>query len=342
MSIAALLPVGIRERKVLFLGICLILTLICGFRASITADYDVYLAKYLSIKNGESGEGMEFTYSIISNLVANSINHFNGLIFIYAMLSIGSFTYAAMKQTKSFLLVLPYYFSYYYFLHPMTQIREAVAASFLLVSLQFIKERKFINFLFVILIGSCFHVSLILFIPFYYILGRLNLSLKGAFALMILGVLVSQIHLLNLVLGFDLNSESYILSKIYMYKGTIEAGVGERTAGVYIIMIYLKLFFNFILRLKEKAISKHTKYYNVFLDLHFYGCLSYILLSDIHMVGGRVSELLSVVEIFLVPYFIYIFRPSIFGKILILFICAFQLIIALYFVHLSGPYKIGF
>ena len=341
LSVLSLAPLQVRERRILSILIGLLLMGVAGLRAGITADYDSYLAKYNAFKAGDTDEGIEASYKIICDIVANTVDHFNGVLLIYAFLAILPLVYAIIVQTKSSLLVFPYFYSYYFFLHPMTQIREAVAATMLLMSLQFIKEKKLILFVIIILIGSFFHISLMLFLPFYFILNYVNLTLKTSFICLLIGVGIAQIHVLNLVLGYNLGTDSYIIAKLYAHKGTIEAGFGERTAGVYILMIYAKLLFNFFLRYKEKTIAAHSGYFKIFLNLHFFGCLSYLILSDLHIVAGRVSELLCIVEIFLVPSLVYIFRPRVFGKILVLGICLFQLIITLYVVILSGPYRIG-
>lgn len=341
ISILAILPLQIRERTVASVIIAIILILICGLRASITSDYDAYLEKFIELKRGYVNEGMEISYTIISELVAKTFNHINGVMFIYALLSIGVLAVAAIKLTKSFLLVFPYFFSYYFFLHPMSQIREAVAAAFMLLSIKYVKDKNIVWFLTVIVFGTFFHVSLLIFLPFYFILNRIELSFKRSLICFFFCLIVSQFHILSLALSYDLNSDFYIISKIYMHKSTIDAGIGERTAGVYIIMIYLKLLFNFILRYRQELLIKHNRYFKIFLDMHFYGCLSYILLSDLHIVAARISELLCLVEIFMVPYFIYIFRPRVFGKLVIIGISVFQLIITLYVVKLSLPYRIG-
>ncbi|WP_165503601.1 EpsG family protein [Pedobacter hiemivivus] len=331
-----------KERQLFCILIGFFLTLLAGLRAGITSDYDAYLDKYNIFKAGYIDEGMEVSYKIICDFIANTIDHFNGVLLIYAFLAIVPLVYAAIIQTRSSLLIFPYFYSYYFFLHPMTQIREAVAASMLLVSLQFIKERKLTFFIISIIIGSFFHVSLMLFLPFYIILTRVKLTFKTSIICFIICLGIAQTHLLNFVLGYNLNTDFYIISKIYMHKSTIEAGFGERTAGVYILMIYAKILFNFFLRYYENIISKQSDYFQIFLNLHFYGCLSYLILSDLHIVAARVSELLCLVEIFLVPYLVYIFKPRLFGKAMILGISFFQLIITLYIVQLSSPYRFGF
>lgn len=342
ISIVSLIPLKVKERQLFCVLTAILLIFLAGSRAAITADYDTYLAKYNAFKAGDVDEGIEFSYKLICDFVAKTVDHFNGVLIIYAFLTIAPLAYALIVETKASLLVFPYFYSYYFFLHPMTQIREAVAAAMLLVSLQYVKEKKLILFLITIAVGSFFHVSLMLFLPFYYILNRVKLTLKTAFICFIICLGISQIHLLNLVLGYDLSNDSYIIAKLYAHKSTIEAGFGERTAGVYILMIYAKILFNFFLRYKEKTIEKHNDYFKIFLNLHFFGCLSYLILSDLHIVAGRVSELLCIVEIFLVPYLVYLFKPRIMGKVLILCICIFQLIISLYVVILSGPYQVGF
>ena len=73
-----------------------------------------------------------------------------------------------------------------YFNLSLSMMRQSIALSMALLSLNFIKNRKFVLFLICILIGFCFHKSVVFFLPFYFLYNK---RINPNMSLLIIGIL---------------------------------------------------------------------------------------------------------------------------------------------------------
>jgi hypothetical protein len=104
-----------------------------------------------------------------------------------------------------------------YFL--MGAVRHSIAVTIVVLSIKFIFNRKFLSFLLVILLASCFHISAIFAIPLYFLNRRFNKILL--IVMMILSILISSktrillITFISLIGPFLPGRMSY-LAKVYL------------------------------------------------------------------------------------------------------------------------------
>ena len=332
----------------LFTGLGFILTLFASLRGNIGGDYEAYLNLYNTAKEASSQSDLfsvEFTYYYICK-IANFLSlGFMGVLFIYDMLAISILFYAVSKLSKQFFFVILFYYSFYFFLHPMIQLRASIAAGLVLVGVLCMIKKKRILFYLSVLIGSCFHISLLIFLPFYYLCRKIKLRPKFYFFFFLIAVIISKlISISGTLLSLLPEAYSFITLKLLSHQNTLEAGIGNRTANIYYIMACLKILFNLFLQSKVKLLEQKEKHITYTLVIHYFAYIIYILLSDMHIVAARIAELLGIVEILLIPMLIYIFRPSYFGKILVCSISFIQLIITLFFIggDFIKPYAFGF
>lgn len=88
-------------------------------------------------------------------------------------------------------LSLYLYLTLQFFAHSMNLFRQSIAATICLLAYPFLKKRNFLGFVGVVLVASSFHLSVLFFLPFYWVLnwklnGRLLAVLGGAAALVYL------------------------------------------------------------------------------------------------------------------------------------------------------------
>jgi hypothetical protein len=333
---------GAAQRAIFLFVIAFVLILMCGFRGDIDGDYWAYIISYNDAISNEVSANMEFSYTAISRMADALVGSFNGVLFFYALVSISLLTYIIIKYYNSNLYVFLVYYSFYFFLHPMTQIRGSIAASVVLLSLQFIYKKELWKFLLVVFLGAIFHSSSLLIIPFYFVVNNFKLKNYQAIIITIAAFIIGKVFRpFDLLVGLPFGEELYVLNKLEMHKNTLEGGVGNRTANVYIIMALLKLGFNIFLRYKAELLEERFKYFRTFLTVHFWGYIIYLLLSEMHLVSARIAELLGITEIFLIPMLIEMFRPKWAGKSMVITMAIFQFIITLFIVKLVRPYELG-
>lgn len=321
-----------------FLAGCL--CLLAGLRGKIDADIFQYEALYLNII-GNGGGFVEPGFYLISCLSHWMFHSFQGVVFIYAVLALAPLTYIIIRYWEANLYILLYYYSFFFFLHPMTQIRLSAAIVYLILSVRYIGEKNFKKFLLFVLIGSFFHQTVLLFIPFYFILQK-QYSIKTQILWVVVAVFFSQTVSFSGIL-FDLASilsGNFMATKLLMHQGTLDGGVGARTASVYLIMVLIKIIFNLFLQSRLK--KEENKLLHLYLAAAFWGYLIYILFSDIHLIAARIAELFGITEIFYVPCLIKVFRPRCAGELMVVVIALFQLVVSLYLIGFIGEYEFFF
>ena len=88
------------------------------------------------------------------------------IIAIFYCFSVGRFIY---RNSKDPILSYVIFISMGFYTFSMTALRQTVAIGIILFSFEFVKKRKFIPFLLLVLLASTFHYSALVFLPFYFI-----------------------------------------------------------------------------------------------------------------------------------------------------------------------------
>ena len=322
----------------LLLGVFLIL--FSGLRGNIDGDIEAYYNKYSLYQSDDIS--IEYSFILLSGFVDNTVKHFNFLLIIYVSISISILTYVIITIGNSNVYIFLYFYSYYFFILPMTQIRAAIGTVILLLSIKMIYEKKTWKYLICIITAYFFHISSLAFLPFYWILNYFNLTLKKCILILFAAITMSQFFPLLEIISNALPSDSGIpiLLKMVDYSNNIGNGIGVKTAKIYFWVAILKLTFNIIFRVIYKDSLEFNKYFKICLDLHFWAYITYIVFSDMNVVGARLAELFGFVEILLIPQMIVWSKESLFVKSFVVLLCLFQLIIVLYVFELFKPYDL--
>ncbi len=119
---------------------------------------------------GDYGYGYEPGYVIFEKLVSMiSTNHvvYKFIVAIIFMSSMGVFIY---RNSEDPFLSFVLYNGMFYNMFSLTGYRQVISVAIgILWSYEYIKKRKFIPFLILVLISSLFHKTTLVFIPFYFI-----------------------------------------------------------------------------------------------------------------------------------------------------------------------------
>lgn len=277
--------------------ISVILILICVYRPSYMKDYLQYETNYY---NGY-GNLMEQSFFFIARLAPT----FLSLLAIYATLSISIRMLALKWISISFWVSLFVWLSRYFTLHDMIQIRAAVAAALFLFAIPFLMKNKII-YISIILLATLFHTSAITYllfvvlsckyinkpvylclIPFSFLLGGLDFNLR---------------FIVNILLKYSLFDHYNRFFENNSYNNF----ENENLLG---IMTLLPVIMAFLLVLYSSKLQKVYPYAIIITKIYVIAIISRPLLWNINN-SGRITELLSVVEVLAIPMLVVLFTPK--------------------------------
>jgi hypothetical protein len=281
-----------------------IFSFIAGMRWDVGVDHLSYLKIYLDQKIGTQSElQMEPLFQIVTQLFSSLGVHY---VFYFAFLAFVQifFVYRAVKDERylypfiGIVIVFgPEYFSW------MNTVRQAMAATVFMWSVQYIVKRQLLPFAAAIIIASLIHKSAIILFPLYWIL-RIDLFKYRAVALFALfasiyissmGLLSDEIGIVPLLfsnLNYDWMADNYDL--------LIDAGdirsFGPRRIGIILTAI-ITIAYSRHLRARFCS-TKFSIYYN----LSIAGVVMYNLFANMHHIFLRPVMYFTIFSILTTAY----------------------------------------
>jgi hypothetical protein len=293
-----------------------ILVLFAGLRGTnVDADYSSYLNKFnntpsisslftspaLFFSKMKVEPSMVIIFSFIKSIFRSG---FPLAIFIYAFFSVTLKLRAISKMTDYVMLSTLIYFSGIFLLQDMTQIRAGFATGFLLLSIPYILQQDFKKFSIYILIAICFHYSAIIFAPFYFFnTKKVNKPLY--FSILIIPIILALLKFtpFNILNQFNLGIYS---EKINLY--LIGQAWERRSINIFNFSILFQIAVSiFFILFSEKA---NNKYAVLLTKINCFGVAMFYIFSSSPVLAFRLSDILGIVQILLVPYMIHIIKPK--------------------------------
>ena len=173
-------------------------------------DSDSYASYIDNLHNGiwlNGYDRFEKGFYYLSRLISKVTGSYTVYFLIIALIvMLGYFVYF-YTASRSFFWTIFLYITIGPFVFQLTGLRQAIAMALCAASLKFVKDKKFIPFLLLVLLASQFHISALIFLPFYFV-ARINPSIKSVilFAIGTVVVLYANEAILNLankILGSD-------------------------------------------------------------------------------------------------------------------------------------------
>lgn len=330
ISIISLRP--IRQKQFVFWGLMIILILIAGYRGPIDRDYLKYRDIYRYILTIDLKD-IEFSFRLISHLANYLFKDVKYVFVIFALIGVSTKFIAIKRLSEYVFLSIAIYYSHYYILGELTQIRVGVATGFLLLSIPFIPNKSFKRFFFCVFFASFFHYSALVFLPFYFLKNEripifYYLIIPISYIVYFLKIDVN--YLVGLI-DIDIISRKY---EAYLLKSSFER------INVFNSWQLGRIFLVGVLLWKWEELKAKSKYGIILLKLYIWGCSFLVFLASLPTFAFRVSDLFGIVEIILIPYLVYLFRdrdkPLI--QLLVLLIALIFLSVTLYYNKTLGPY----
>jgi hypothetical protein len=170
-------------------GIVLSLSIIFfGLRGHILTDFSVYYI-YFSRLNSEqmlTSNGLfEPGFIILTFLFKSIYDNYHFWIFISSVIHVFALGFIFKKYIGNLSLGLIFFLGYRGIIIEFNLLQNFLAIILFLLSIPFITKKKFLPYLLLNLLGMTFHITSIIYIPFYFILKK-NLSKKTGFIIIII------------------------------------------------------------------------------------------------------------------------------------------------------------
>jgi hypothetical protein len=312
-----------------------ILMVIAAFRTGESSrDYFIYVDYYNDIDNIPITflEPTYFLFVAISKVIFDGPI---GVFIIYSIIGVGLKGWAFIKLSKYYSISLIVYFGSFFLLHEMTQIRVGVAAAILLLSIPSIVDRKPFAFLSLLIIGSLFHYSLMIFAFVYFLDPR---KVNPWIYISVIGItFLAAMAGFNMASFFELVRLGFISDKLNAYKALMEEGVHS---DIQLInpLLFLRIGIVTTLLLNWKVLQEKNKYSTILIKVYSFSVFFFIAFADLPVLAGRTSQLFGIVEIIVVPFVIYLLNPKYIAVILAILFAMLIFYKQLYYSDLVSSY----
>ena len=330
IGIAGVVDSQLRSRHVrLILALVFAITLmwLAGFR-TIGIDQDsIGYYNYYNLDEDHMALAAEPTFVLISRFAhwASPLGGLTIVFVIYSLLGVSVKFFAISKLSNQFWLCVLTYFSQYFLLHEMTQIRAGCASAFILMAVYYTYRRNLFRYIIAITAAVFFHFSAIVCIPLYVLSNKVSNFKRIMIGIAIpLALLFRQVKLnISFVAPVDL-----IDNKINVYATSIT--YNSIDLNPFNLVYLVKYALLYLLLFREKQISKSVPNFMLMLQIYALSMFAYLALSYNVAFAVRISELLGIVEIVLIPTLVYAFRDRPVGIAAVLSLAVGNLMLGLY------------
>lgn len=256
------------NERLLLIILFMIIASIIGLRSSsVGADTQNYLDMYkklrlMSINEIINKEEIEIGYIWLVKILNKISPNAQLLLIVQGIIVSMSYAKFFIKNTKNTLMSFFGYLAFGIFAFQLTGIRQSIAMSICILGIEFIKSKKVLNFILIILLASLFHTSALYFIIAYPI-GNMKVTKKNTINLFIIGI-IATIFIEPLIKILGSISERY-------------ANYGIEGTGTSIIFLIIILTITvFIEKYKYKMIE-YQSYNAIFIQLNYISCILWIM-----------------------------------------------------------------
>lgn len=274
-------------------------------------DYSNYIYLYNLAQDGALFD-VEYSFEVISLFVNFVFGNVVFLFFIYAFIGVSIKLFAIKELTEFWFMSLMIYICNFYILHELTQIRAGIAAGLLLLCVKPIYERKFKLFILFFTIAIFFHYSALVILPLWFLGYKINRNILLAAIPLAYIIYILNVNLIAII------PIDHIQYKMELYLQLQKMGGKEWSEiNVFNSILLLKIFVFYILMFNIEYLKEKNKYIPLLVNIFCFSLMSFPIFANIPIVGFRINELLGIVEIILIPLLIYLFKPKIFAKLIV-------------------------
>ncbi len=298
----------------------LVLWLFVGTRFETGNDWMEYKLRFsqvpLLFEGSYEGLRMEYGYLFVNSLVKT----FGGTVWDVFLLMAGLTLFILFRSVRLYtpwvFLAIFIYFRYGYLQCNMMFVRQGLVISIFLYALQFIEQRRWWRYCFLIVLSSFFHLSAVLLLPLYFFLNK-EYSTKSVIIWVICAFVISQVRWLDLFVAYMPPSSIKLVLNSYLSS--------ERWASPKAISFSFieRLVFFILISLKRDLLTEKYKYFNVFYNLFVLSFIVSLVFHQYVVFTDRIGILFNIGNVVLLTYLLGVFHDNskvIYKTVLILFI----------------------
>lgn len=315
----------VRIKCCILAGLCLIMIILPA-----TKDINVVTdaASYEDLFDNNDNPLIELitepTYIYISRLIIVCGGTFAMIFLVYALITVPIKLTMLNKLTPFVFSAMLIYIPVYYELHELVQIRAGAAGAFLLCSVYFYANKRYIPCILVLIIAVSFHYSSMIFIPLYC-LGNRDLSVVSRWMFASIVPIGFLMYFLRLDL-FMLIPSSVIGGKVDGYTNSNETLWGEVLLPYKNPFFMLKCCLFLVILWCYDNVKHECKYLSIILKAEAGSLFMMFSLSTVPIIQGRLSELYGIIDPILFSYIIYLVKPRYAARTILVCIGLFMLI----------------
>ena len=192
------------------------------------------------------------------------------------------------KKDRSKNVYIIFYTFPLFYLSFLSLMRQGVAISLIFYSYTYIKDRKLIKFIFIIVLASLFHKTALMILPIYFFYN-IKVNPKLYIVILGIGVFFDKIFI-KLVIKYNIP----LISKYQIY---VINSIGEGGTKLFYVIFLIGLTVLFLLYLDKKFYQKNT--FLIIMTLS--GVFIYCSLISLGHLGPRMSIYFFIYILYLIP-----------------------------------------
>lgn len=249
-----------------------ILVIFPAFRSSnVGTDTNNYVGsfenlKYLQLPIDKTNSSLEMGYLMLERTAYFISHEYWVLLLLIALLSVGLSLFVIRKMSLNARISIFIYITLGFYLFLFNGARQSIAASFFGISFYFLVKRNLKYYLFWILVGAFFHKTILIMIPFYFILKN-EFSIKKLFYYSILSF-VALTFLSRFLLLFD----EATIDRYSVYEDRNAQG-GLLLSLFFIVMTFV------LIRFRKYIKTENLAYFNIYLNTCLFSSIIYMVVS---------------------------------------------------------------
>ena len=287
-SVLDYVKLNTKSRKILLVLLIGLLIMFCGTRFETGNDWTAYVDTFNRIPPFESlcnnpemfvVSRMEPGYVILNSIVKSLGGTLDIVFLISCIITVGLLFIALNRYSFFCFLAILLYMRYGYLQANMMFVRQGIAVSIFFISLKYVEERKFWQYIAINIIAILFHSSLYIVLPLYFFLNR-RYSNRTIIGFVIISILLSFVNIVG-----TLNSylPSFISESIMEYsKHEVWGGM---TGKINIALI--EKFILLLLCLKYRNRLSENKSFNLFLNIFVLSIICYYSFFQMYIFQQR-------------------------------------------------------
>lgn len=227
--------------------------LIVGTRNELGLDDKNYIEIFNNVKIGNMNgtRNAEYSYILISQVVAKCGFNYKMLFLVYSIMTFGTMYICIKKLDINKIEFVIFMLSYLIFCFSafLTTMRQALAASIVFLAFIMIKEKKYKRGILLTIIAGFFHNSAWMCLPILIIFSdRIKINNKIKMLIPILCLLISKTNIVYVVIKL-------VNQKLHLGYDTYILNVGENNfvnSGILVLLMFIIYEFQFFIKTSSK------------------------------------------------------------------------------------------